>query len=348
MLHVGRTADVATSPRRMLAFRQLGFDVTPLDLSPFVETGGRIAVRFRLQFAIGPGIGALNRRLIELADEIRPDIVWVDKGIYFWPKTLDQVRQRTGALLVHLDPDDPFGNPLGRRLFMKAIPHYDVHVVARDVNIAEFRSAGAKAIARYQWAYDPEVHRPLAVSPEDRARLGGAVGFVGDWELEREQAMRHLAEHGISVRIWGPRWERKVPHPPGAMRIEGACLTGDDYARAVCAFDINLGFLRKINRDLSTTRSVEIPACGAFMLAERTTEHQAMFVEGVEAEFFASTDELLEKTRRYLADPASRQSIAAAGLARCRASGYTHVDRQRDVLRQIEQLTGLALLPGHA
>lgn len=345
MLHLGRTADVATSPQRMRAFEQLGFAVTPLDLSFYVETGGRIVNHLRLKLAIGPGIAALNRRFVELAEQIHPHIVWVDKGLYLWPRSLRRVKQSTGALLVHLDPDDPFGNPLGRRLFFKAIPEYDVHVVAREVNIPEFKSAGAKCVVRYHWAYDPNVHRPIAVTSEIRQKLGGPVGFIGDWEAQREAAIRFLAESGVPVRIWGPRWERKVRRSHPNMRIEGACLIGDDYARAICAFDINLGFLRKINRDLSTTRSVEIPACGGFLLAERTSEHQALFEEGKEAEFFDSPAELLDKTRRYLADTPARVAIAQAGRQRCQTSGYSHVDRQRAVLREIERQLHQTLLP---
>jgi spore maturation protein CgeB len=125
--------------------------------------------------------------------------------------------------------------------------------------------------------------------------------------------------------------------------LENRPLFGDDFASACCAFKINLGFLRKINRDQQTTRSVEIPACGAFMLAERTPEHLELFAEGVEAEFFGSPGELLDKTLYYLANDEHRRAIAHAGLQRCRRSRYSNEERMHEVLTNALDLSRSAL-----
>jgi spore maturation protein CgeB len=126
-------------------------------------------------------------------------------------------------------------------------------------------------------------------------------------------------------------WAKEF-QPHSHLTIEPHELLGLDYARALNSFDINLCFLRKLNRDLQTTRSVEIPACGAFMLAERTDEHLALFEEGVEAEFFGSDDEMIDKTRYYLAHAEARRRIAAAGLERCRRGRYSYHERLLDML----------------
>jgi spore maturation protein CgeB len=133
--------------------------------------------------------------------------------------------------------------------------------------------------------------------------------------------MRFLARHGVPVRVWGP-WPRHKSTPN--LRVEGRPLWDADYARAISAFRINLGFLRRVNRDRHTTRSIEIPACGGFLLAERTPEHLALFREGIEAEFFAGDGELLEKVRWYLAHEPERLRIAEAGARRCIESDYSN------------------------
>src|SRR5829696_8072533 len=81
-----------------------------------------------------------------------------------------------------------------------------------------------------------------------------------------------------------------------------------------------------------TSRTFEIPACGAFMLAERTDEHLRLFEEGKEAAYFGSNEELLEKVRYYLDHEDERRRIASAGRKRCLDSGYSHHERLKYML----------------
>ena len=98
----------------------------------------------------------------------------------------------------------------------------------------------------------------------------------------------------------------------------------ENYSKALGAFKISLCFLRKMNYDQQTTRTMEIPACGGFMLAERTKEHLELFDEGKEAVYFSTNRELLELCRYYLSNEKKRKSIAEAGLQRCKTSGYSN------------------------
>ena len=81
--------------------------------------------------------------------------------------------------------------------------------------------------------------------------------------------------------------------------IQGDACYGVDYARALTGAKIAIGLLSKRIPETTTTRSFEIPACGTMLLAERTQDHQALFEEGVEAEFFDSAEECADKARFY-------------------------------------------------
>ena len=96
-------------------------------------------------------------------------------------------------------------------------------------------------------------------------------------------------------------------YPTLDIRIGG--LYSDNYVKALQSFKISLCFLRKMNFDQQTTRSVEIPACGGFLMAERTNEHLSLFEENKEAVYFSSNKELLEKCKFYLKNDTERKQI---------------------------------------
>ena len=108
----------------------------------------------------------------------------------------------------------------------------------------------------------------------------------------------------------------------------------NEYADVVQSSCINLGFLRKINRDQQTTRSVEIPACGSFLLAERTDEHELLFKEGIEAEYFSSDLELIEKIKYFLLNVERRECIAQAGYNKSLEYGYSYEARFNRLLNE--------------
>jgi spore maturation protein CgeB len=121
------------------------------------------------------------------------------------------------------------------------------------------------------------------------------------------------------------------------LKVENKPLYGEDYVKALCASKINLAFLRKANQDQQTSRTIEIPACGAFMLAERTTELTYLFQEGKEAEFFAfdNTQELIEKITYYLNHETERKEIARLARERCLNSRYSYEEILSPLLKQV-------------
>jgi spore maturation protein CgeB len=96
--------------------------------------------------------------------------------------------------------------------------------------------------------------------------------------------------------------------------------------------------VRRANRDGHAMRTFEIPACGAFMLAERTEEHLELFVENKEAAYFGPDEELLEKIDYYLVHDAERQRIAQAGYERVTSGKHTYRNRIQQILELAQAL----------
>jgi spore maturation protein CgeB len=336
----------ATCLQRAEALRSLGHRVhhvrsgipRPSDPSyPLLRVAHRIKRHPDLYFA--------NSRLLRVARRRRFDLVWIDKGLAIRPRTLDRLRALLPhARLVAYSPDD-MSNPGNQsRRYLDSVGRYDVHVTTKSYNVPELEALGARHVIFVDNAYDPAIHRPMELSEAERRRFAADVGFVGTFELDRAEWAHRLAEAGIPVTVRGPGWSRfKKTHP--LLRVHDEYLNAEDYPRAVSATRINLAFLCKANRDRQTQRSAEIPACRAFMLAERTDEHARLYREGQEAEFFGSFDELVAKCRHYLAHEDERRNIAIAGYRRCVLGGYSNAARLARVLEQVQRQPRLAPEP---
>lgn len=338
ILFVGPLVKGSTSLQRCQTFRRMGHEVLAIDLLP--QPWAMLALTYPYRAANRMGgphdFAGANRKLLSIHPAFAPHILWVEQGLALEARVIQALKKRwPQTVLLNYSGDDMFNPRQQSRQWRACLSLYDLHVTTKNHNLPELIEAGARAVYHVDKAFDPKVHRPMSLTSEDLARYGGDVGFIGWPEAERASSMLHLARNGVPVRVWGPWRSARVRYRHPNLRIEGRALWSDDYARALSAFRINLCFLRKANRDRHTTRSVEIPACGGFMLAERTNEHLALFEEDKEAVYFSSDDELLDKTRWYLQHEDARVRIAEAGRLRCWLGGYTYEQRLAQVLKHL-------------
>ena len=318
-----------SSQYRLLALERLGHRVVPLNAFDYLPKSALMAkITFRL--AAGLGVNRMNRDLLQIAEREKPDLVWTDKLLGMQPKTLDKLRSM-GIATVSYMIDNPFGTRQdpGWRLYMKDIPHYDLHVVQRDANIADYKSRGARDVIKIQTAYEPTIHFPPPPEWSDINR-DREVSFIGTPYDQRGDFLTRLwKEFGIPVTVSGGLvWKRYLSAEAVAAMYRGhGELFREAYREGIWKSKINLSFLTHSNKDEFAHKSFEIAACEGFLLVERSEGHLQRFVEDEEAVFFSTIEECVEKIRRYLPDEAARRRIAAAVRARAERSGY-HNDRQ--------------------
>jgi spore maturation protein CgeB len=314
---------------RMWALERQGHRVVPLNAYDYLPRNPLLAkITFRL--AAGPSVERLNRDLLSTAERERPDVVWTDKLLGMQPKTLQRLRAM-GIATVSYMIDNPFGTrgDPGWRLYMKDIPYYDLHVVQRDVNLADYKARGARDAIKIQTAYEPTIHFPPPPGWSDAERDRG-VSFIGTPYDQRAVFLTRLwKEFGLPVTVSGGLvWKEELAKEAAAAIYRGhGELFREAYREGIWRSKINLSFLTHANQDEFTHKSFEIAACEGFLLAERSPGHLARFVEDEEAVFFSTIEECVQKIRLYLPDEPARTRIAAAGRARAQQSGY-HNDRQ--------------------
>lgn len=325
ILYVGTIWEGSTCLARMRALEQIGFKVAPFDTTPYGARGGRLVRALQHRLNRGPTVTALNRDLINVHSTMASsvDYVWVDKGRWIDPDTLRYFKDAGSASLIHYTPD-PQIDYHQSHLFNRCIPEYDVMITTKPFEVVRYRQRGGNIFLMNQ-SYDASVLGPRNLSANERARFGSDVTFIGRFEAHYEQTLQFLRASGVSVKLWGPGWEKRVPKSSWLSDFfQGSGLWGADYGKGLCATQIGLCLLSKLISETSTTRTFEIPGSGAFMLAQRTAKHQELFEEGKEAEFFSSEEELLSKISFYLKNSEKRAAIAKAGYQRCVNSGYSN------------------------
>jgi hypothetical protein len=341
LLYVG--ADAGTSGYRIRALRRLGHDVRVLDAwAAAPRFPGFAQWCFRTGWA---GVAeVIARRLLGQLGNERFDLAWVESG-EFAPASFVRALHKHAPYVVNYNHDDPFGprDAMRFRHYRAGVPEYDLVVVVRDCNVAEAKRAGARRVLHVFRSSDEVAHAARILSEDDRRRWSSEVAFIGTWMPERGAFMQALVARGVPLSIFGNGWQKAHEWRDIRSAWRGpAADAEEDYVRAVQCAKICLGLLSKANRDLHTTRSLEIPAIGSLFLAERTPEHSLLYKEDVEAVFWSDAAECAEKCHALLADDARRLRIAAAGHARARANAHTN----EKALAQIIDAVVSATSPG--
>jgi glycosyltransferase involved in cell wall biosynthesis len=180
------------------------------------------------------------------------------------------------------------------------------------------------------------------MTPEQIREFGTDVVFVGHYEPdERLEYLEQMARQGIAFRLFGPGYDWNPVLEKSALlsgHIPVRLVWGGEYNLALAGAKIALCFLSKLNRDTYTRRCFEIPATGTMLLSEYSEDLAEMFEEGVEADYFRNSDEMISKIMIYLGDDSLRQRVASAGRARLLRDGHDVDSRVRQLLAWADSL----------
>ncbi len=277
----------------------------------------------------------LGRELVREASQLHPEFVLVFKGTFIPGSALVELRA-LGVKTYCFYPDVSF-RAHGSQI-PSALPLYDWVFTTKKFGLRDMREQlGVTRTSLLRHACDTEVHRPLQLSGDDRARYGCDASFIGTWSPKKENLLRELVERrpDMQLRVWGERWNRAAA---GVLKraIMGHHVQGDEFARAIAGSKINIAILSERREGASdgdqiTTRTFHIPASGGFMLHERTPELLEILRESVDVACFSGADELSRQVGHYLNDPRERETVAKRGRATVLAH-HTWDHRIQDIL----------------
>jgi hypothetical protein len=259
-----------------------------------------------------------NRALVREVQTIRPDFLLVFKGRFVSADALRAVRS-TGTLAYCFFPDNSFrahGNYLSA-----ALREYDWIYTSKSFGLRDMKEQlGVVNASLLLHGYDRDLHRRLALTAEDMAEFGADASFIGNWSPKKELYLARLTEAfpSLKLKIWGPAWANARSPALHEMVKASRPIVGEEYVRAIHASKINIAILSERRTgssadDQITSRTFHIPACGGFMLHERTPEVTATLKEGIEVACFRDVSELISSVTYWIDRSEQRQTLAAAG-----------------------------------
>jgi spore maturation protein CgeB len=319
-------------PLRVLAAeRGWGFEF--FDEAAYFDGGRRSLVQRITSRLIGgrpTSYWRLNRDFLARARSFRPDLILIGKGRFLAPRTIHAIKAATGAKLVNWASDDPFSPQNSSNDLRRSIPFYDLYVSPRRAALDDLRRAGCARVAYVRFGYKPEVHFPERAAANEAGRFACDVAFIGGADTDRAPYFVRLLRDlpNLRLSLYGSNWNR-YPRLRAHWRGE---VFGRDFRLAASGAAIVVNLVRRANRDDHVMRTYELPACGAFVLGERTTTHEELFEGGKEAVFFGSATELVDVVRTYLPRDRERQLIADAGRRKVVEGHNSYGDRLREIL----------------
>lgn len=284
-----------------------------------------------------------NSAILELL-QVKPlEFLLVFKGMLVRPQTLLRFRQRSVPVYC-LYPDVSFQDH-GSNIW-DCLPLYDCVFTTKSFHLQDtVLKSRVRALQLVSHGFDPEVHRPVAVSDDVRRVYSCDVSFVGYWSAKKERLLRELVERApaVDVRIWGPSWY--MADPVVRSHWQGRGAWGDEIAAIYSCSKINLGLLSEagtgvVSGDLTTARTWQIPASGGFMLHEDTPELRQAFQVGDEVGVFTGERDLADQVAWWLQHDTARKSAAEAAFLRASTQPYTYARAVDTVLAWHAQKNG--------
>jgi spore maturation protein CgeB len=283
----------------------------------------------------------LQKEFYRVALEKKPDLILVLKGWFFNPYLLMAIKNALpDTVFACFNTDNPFNVKhfgSSNEWIRRSIYLYDVYFIWGRFLMEQLKQAGAQRVEYLPFGFDADTHHPVALEGPEYDKYKNELVFIGNWDEEREYWLKELVEFDLAV--WGESyWKSRCKESRLRKKWRKRPLYGEEMCKVFSASGISLNILRQQNKGCHNMRTFEAPACGTFVLAERSPESCEFFAEDKEAVYFSTLQELREKAAYYITHDAERRQIARAGYERCISSGYTYLCRAKKILDVCSEL----------
>lgn len=288
------------------AIRGFGYQLVSFDNRRFLIPG-RIRDRFPLLEEMD--LKRINHRLIRLIDSYHPQIFLETGGYRILPETVEKIKKRKiKTVLWTIDVPRNF-QPIIEAAFC-----YDFVFCGGTEAIEILEKHGLRDTYWLPFACDPEIHKPVCLTPEEKQKYGSDVVFVGSFYPNRLKILESILDFNLA--IWGPGWDKVPAGHPLKNHIKGGQLKPEEWRRIYSAAKIIL-VIHYRNKEIpcyqASPKVYEALACGGFILVDDQRDVFKLFKDGTHLVRFYNTADLKDKIKYYLEHEEQRNKIAQQG-----------------------------------
>lgn len=326
------------APAFLSGFRELGHEVKYIDYDDYLYPDAcikRLFTRIQTRYHFGPKLSTYNRDIVEAAERLQPDFIFLYRCYNIWPSTVRKLRDR-GHFVFTYNNDDPFKSIPSDgyyRHFRAIIPLADANFVYRKKNIADYEMVGGrniKLLLPYFIAknnYREECEKDLPLS------------FIAHFENDgRDRYIKALVDAGLPITVYGGGEWKDAPLWEDIKDVVKPSKRGKEYNHAINRSKICLVLFSGMNNDTYTRRCFEIPAAATLMLSQYTEDMNRMYPADECAVYFHNEKELVEKAKFLLEHPEEIKRIAENGYGRLQELGGSEIDRCREIVEFYHQV----------
>lgn len=262
----------------------------------------------------------LNYRSRGLALKVKafaPDMVLLIRGIGIKEDALEEIRDNAALFGWWIEREERMGEAFAE------IGLFDHYFFMNSSCVAEAKMRGLTNVSLLRHSVDTQAFRPIGCERQYD------WSFTGNWSERRQRFIESAVEISKNGVIYGPRWKKKNLFKPAVSRlVKGVYIEGEPLTRLFNETKVvlnvtNWGLGEGKNRSGLNMRVLEVPACGAFLFTDGSSDLEAVAAPGVHLGLYEGEGDFASKLAYYLKNDGEREAIAEAGHRHV-SSNYTY------------------------
>lgn len=288
------------------AIKKLEHTLISFDDRSFIIPG---RIRQKVQALYNWDLNRLNKNFISLARRHEPDFCLITGGHRILPETIKKIKKQgiqTGLWTIDLPSDfQPIIN---------AAPYYDFVFCGGTEAQEPLAKAGIKKTHWIPFACDPEFHKPVKATFEEKEKWSSDIAFIGSYYPNRGQVLEKISDFNINV--WGPGWDKLPYESPLRTLAKNIKLKPKKWIKILSSSKIIMAIHYQDGKTpcyQASPKVYETMACKSFLLVDDQKDVKSLFLDGKHLVIFKDIKDLREKIVYYINHPEEREKIAEEG-----------------------------------